>query len=240
MRGYFRRSFGMRRFLATVLTVAFLAICAGQSSASTLTFVLNKEFSGGTAPSGPSPWLKVEFKDTLANQVTVTMTSLLSGPTEFVSGWYMNLDPTLASGKTGTTITGLSFAYVSGTAATTSAKVDNFKADGDGLYDILFAFPTSGSGQFVVGSTSVYTLTWSGPGTMDASSFDFLSKPKGGKGPFKTAAHVQGTGGGGQSGWISGETFEGGPGVPEPSTITLAVIGAVGGLSWYRRRISRR
>jgi hypothetical protein len=62
-----------------------------------------------------------------------------------------------------------------------------------------------------------------------AESFNFLSAPDGGSGPFLTAAHVQGIGPrGDDSGWVT---------VPEPTGLALAGLGAavLAGGCWRRR-----
>jgi len=101
------------------------------------------------------------------------------------------------------------------------SKIENsLKADGDGKYDFMFAFSESGN-QFTTGEIIVFDITYSG-GTMNTSSFDYLSSPAGGHGPFYSAAHVQNTGVG-ERGWIVAETTTV---VPEPVSSTLFIIGS--------------
>jgi len=107
-------------------------------------------------------------------------------------------------------------------ATVVDTGVDQFKADGDGLYDILFDFPPPPgdmASRFTTGETVIYDLTYISP--IDVSSFDFLSAPDGGAGEFFTAAQIQSIGPGGNgSGWIG---F-----VPEPATGSLLALGLVG------------
>jgi hypothetical protein len=115
---------------------------------------------------------------------------------------------------------------------TGSISSNAYKADGDGKYDILIEFPSGPpSARFSVGDTSVFTLTNAGGLTPD--DFKFLSLPDGGNGPFFAAAHVQATGTDGKgSGWVA-------PAVPEPSSLAVAGLGALGLAGYGLRRRSR-
>lgn len=182
----------------------------------TLTFDLSVEYSGGTPPSGAAPWLRAEFAD-VTGGVQLTLTGLLT-TNEFVTEWDFNLDP-------GLTPMWLGFSSVIGPIATISTGVDLFKADGDGRYDIEFLFPTAPpSTRFNGTDQSVYLITSSE--AISASSFNFLSAPAGGSGPFVTAAHVQGIGPGANlSGWVT---------TPEPTS--LLGFATLIGIAPYRRR----
>jgi hypothetical protein len=122
---------------------------------------------------------------------------------------------------------------------TISQGVNGFKADGDGEYDINLSFTTGGNTNktFTGGDSLQYTISGSG---ISASSFDFLSHPAGGHGPFITAAHIQNTTGAGSggSGWVADSV--GGTihlqDVPEPSSFLLVGLGVVGILAWSSRR----
>ena len=75
-------------------------------------------------------------------------------------------------------------------------------ADGDGKYDVLLTFGTGNGKSGIVGpGTAVIDFTYTGPGTLNAGSFNFLSSPAGGAGPFFAASHIQL--GGGVSGWVA-------------------------------------
>ena len=115
---------------------------------------------------------------------------------------YLNLDPALDPNDLIFSAPTQSRAFTSPTIAT---GTDNFKADGDGFYDILFTFAVGGPPSTFVNGDSI-ELTISGISTLDALSFFQFSAPAGGHGPFTSAAHVQNTGGGGQSGWITDGT----------------------------------
>jgi hypothetical protein len=63
-----------------------LAAGAGVANAEVVTINLDREFSGGSNPSGPAPWLTATFTDIGANTVRLDMsraTTLATG--EFIS-----------------------------------------------------------------------------------------------------------------------------------------------------------
>jgi len=180
-----------------VFVALIIALTTGQADALILELGLDMEYSGGTAPSGPNtPWITAEFIDIGPNSVQLTMsTDNLTG-NENVREWYFNFNDSLD-------LSYLNFNADPGSAgdSTNLAVVDtisltkdknNLKADGDGKYDFMFAFSTSGN-MFTSGETVVYDLTYDGTGTMDVTSFNFQSSPAGGHGPFYVAAHVQNT-----------------------------------------------
>lgn len=226
------------KIILFISAAIIIAVTAGQANALIINFGLDMEFSEGTAPSSvAAPWIIAEFIDVGPNSVQLTMrTDNLTGD-ENVKGWYFNFDDSLD-------LSYLNFNADPGSAGDTAnlAVVDsitltkdqnNLKADGDGKYDFMFAFSESGN-QFTAGETLVYNLTYDGVGTMDVTTFNFLSSPAGGHGPFSSAAHVQNTGIGGEdSGWIANEM----PAiVPEPVSSTLFIIGgATLGLRRFRR-----
>ena len=200
------------------------------AQAAVITFDLDQEFSGATPPAGSSPWLRSTFDDGGGSgSVTMTLTALNLTGSEFVTEWDFNLDPSLnlaslifsAPAKTGTFADPI-----------ISTGVDAFQADGDGKYDIQFAFDNAPpANRFGVGDSVQYTI--SGIPTLTASSFNFLSAPAGGKGPFQTAAHVQGIGAqGNDSGWVSP--------VPEPSMAAVSVLLAALAGPFRRRHRQQR
>lgn len=203
-----------------VCAVVAFALFSLQSTAATLTLNFDQEFSGGADPLGGTPWLTALFDDDgTAGSVTLTLTSGLVD-NEFFSGIYLNFDDTQD-------VTALSFALVSGDAASSiNLQKNKYKADGDGKYDILLSFPTSGN-RFGAGETVIYDITLAG---IVASDFNFLSKPSGGNGPFTGAAHVQGIGTAGDSGWIAPNP------VPVPAAVWLFGSGLLGLVGVARRK----
>lgn len=212
---------------ATTLTLLGLAAAA---PAAQVIFDMDFEFSSGTPPAGPAPWMRATFDDGGGSgSVTLKMENLNLVGTEFVRNWHFNLDPTLnptslvfsAPTKVGTF-----------TNPTINTGTDAYKADGDGKYDIMFEFDNSGgaSNKFQDNESVQYTIT--GIASLTAASFQYLSLPDGGHGPYYSASHVQGIGASGSnSGWVGGSL------VPEPtSMLTLAGLTVLGLASARRRR----
>lgn len=211
--------------------------CIPVAQASTVTFNYSAIISGDT-PAGTSPWIKATFDDG-GGTGTVNLTITTSGLTgsENVTGMYFNLDPALNP-------TSLSFSFTAlgstGPAATsiqtTAAEPPSsaFKADGDGLYDILFNFPT-GSG-FNANETVKYSIT--GIASLTASSFNFLSacgNPScSGPGNYYAAAKVQNTPGPTGSSWIASNVGV----VPIPAAVWLFGSGLLGLIGLARRKAS--
>ena len=218
--------------LAAVVVALAMTLALVPAASATLTFYYCEEFSGATPPAGPGPWLSASFTNTGVNTVQLVMSAGGLVGTEFVDDWLFNLDPLLSAGD-------LSFAFVSGgsTANAVNLGTNAFQADGDGLYDIQLDFPPppgTFTAKFTAGELVTYNITYTGAGSFDENSFDFLSAPAGGHGPFKSAAHVQGIGtDGGQSGWVNDCVP-----TPEPSSMLLLGMGltAASGMLVRRRK----
>lgn len=186
------------------LAIIFAVSMAGWAKAGTLQYDLNTLISG-TSPGGTLPWVSATFIDVSTNNVQLTMTANNLTGTQFISGFYFNLDsglnPSLLSFTPGTNPVG-STAITQGT--------DCCKADGDGYYAFRFDFTTANNpmgDRFQPGESVVYNITYTGPGSIDVNSFNFLSSPGGGTGNYKVAAHIQGINGDDStSGWVATAT----------------------------------
>lgn len=211
---------------------ALFLTCAAVTQVQAASLVLNFdfEFSGGSDPAGAAPWVVATFDDGgTPGSVSLTIDASGLSASEFIGSTYFNLDPVLDP-------TSLSFNRTDGTGPTQaqtniSTGVNEFKADGDGLYDILFDFPPppgGGGAKFEAGETVTYNIT--GITTLTAASFDFLSAPDGGHGPFTAAAHVQGINADPDSGWIAPNP------VPVPAAVWLFGSGLLGLIGVARRK----
>jgi hypothetical protein len=176
--------------------------------------------------------------DNGADSVIFKMTALNLTDSENASEFDFNLDPALLLDLGHLTFTNL-IKTGSFDAPDVNQGVNAYKADGDGDYDIKLDFTTGGnvSKTFTSGDSIQYTINGTG---ISAASFNFLSQPDGGHGPFITAAHIQNTTGlgSGGSGWVAdstGGSFHFGN-TPEPSSFVLAAGGIVGALMLVRRR----
>jgi len=228
----------IRTSLKAIMVLAgalFLLVYPISSKATTLTFDYNFEFSAGTDPAGPAPWLRATFNDEInQGKVRLTMSTMGLTGSEFTSIWVFNLNPNLTAASLG--IAAIDITDSNPIVFTTGT--DFYKADGDGYYDIKFDFPNSANdNRFTAGEEVIIDITYSGVGTFNANSFNFMSSPGGGAGTFLAATHVQGIGTGAQfSGWVApGPDHQ----VPEPGILILLGIGmtAAGVASRWIRKI---
>lgn len=230
----------MKRKLFLFLLVGLAISLAGLQSAQALEFGLNYEYSNGTPPEGASPWITATFEDSPENEkyVRLTMTATNLVDQEFISGWWFNFRDDLDQFADLLDYNPIDTSAVGGEIAFSSGE--NFdKAGPDGKFDLLFEFPTSNSEnawkRFTAGETVIvdlFLLSFD----LSPSDFNFESDPgkeEGDKGPFFSAAHIQGIGEDNNlSGWIAPATEK----VPESSTLLLVGVGLIGLAGFGRRR----
>ncbi|MCK4850179.1 MAG: PEP-CTERM sorting domain-containing protein [Phycisphaerae bacterium] len=220
-----------RRSKVWVGLVLSISLMWGASAAqgSLISLDLSISYNGGTPPEGAAPWLNATFTDSVEDEVTLTLSATNLTGSENVKEWMFNLDTDLDP-----TDLSISFSLVDSTGSfntpSISTGLNAFKADGDGYFDILIDFnPTNGPNKrFGAGEAAVFTISYiPGGDLLTADSFDLISEPDGGQGEYKTAAHVQSIGPGGQdSGWVA---------TPEPATIVLMGLGGLLGLLRKRK-----
>ncbi len=215
---------------------AFLFVCNASAG---IQFDLDLVFDGtATPPANPAPpWITASFEALAPNQALFTLeaTANLTG-TENVRQFYFNFDDSLDLGA-------LSFTHLASTGAfelpSWTFSENGLKADGDGKYDVRLDFAGGSITSLTLNrNESVsYLLTYSGPETISLDSFNFLSLPAGGNGPFLVAAHVQNTVAGG-SAWLAPSEPASYTLIPEPagaSLLGLAALAALGRWTQTRR-----
>ena len=224
---------GVGKLLAVVLVAAGVAWLPTGAEAISVDFIFS-----GDQPGNTGPWGTVTFTDAGGGNTLVTM-SALGGATglaagEFITFWGVNTSDTSFTVGSLTNVVG----SATGTITTCFATCGDaqFKADGDGFYNIVVSFETANnSGRLTGGETVSFLVTGAAVGT-----FSPLSAPGGGAGTYNTAIHIQGIATG-CSAWAGNSTSTGKVGdgigdacgsVPEPGGLALALSGlvSVGGL----------
>ena len=219
------------RQLVMVAVVAAGVAWLPMGAEATITYNLDFVFAG-QQPANYGPWGTISFTTTGGTNTLVTMTALDGatglGAGEFISFWGFNTSDTsfiapasLSGAATGTI----------GVCPTNPCTSAQFKADGDGYYNIVVSFETANNaGRLTAGESVSFTIQ-----NAIETSFSPLSNPGGGAGTYNTALHIQGLPSG-SSAWV-GNTSTGRVGtgigeicseVPEPGGLALAVPGLLG------------
>src|SRR5215467_4472191 len=86
------------------------------SAASGVTYGFDNEFSSGTAPAGPGPWITATIQNSGSGTVLLTVANNGLIGSEFVSGFYLNLNPNFSA-------LNLSISYVSSSGSFTVPSI---------------------------------------------------------------------------------------------------------------------
>lgn len=212
------------------LLVLVLLLLPSYALADIRTLDALQTFDGSPDPAGPVPWVRASFNDFDKGggfgPVTLTFEALNLTGAEHVTELYLNLNPIFDPTHLSPGLIEKVGDFESPVAA---FGADAFQADGDGRYDIHFAFASSGgpSSLFGVGDSFSLPIGSAFGLPISASSFDFPSTSDGTSGPFYMAARIEGIGPNNASAWIA---------TPEPSSGLLAALALIGFCIIRRRR----
>src|SRR5207248_2959424 len=188
-----RHDLGVLLFMPMQLIAAVIAVLIGlivpqRLIAVSIEYQLGDLFNGAAPASTNKPWVQAMFEDIAPGKVRLTLSTPNLVQNESVDKLYLNLNPAFIPGN-------LSFKFLTSSGGfvlpTIRLGEDNFKAVGDGRYDIEFDFSNAGSiNQWFSGNEYV-TYEVTGISTLSPMDFAFMSTPAGGSGPFYAAAHIQ-------------------------------------------------
>jgi hypothetical protein len=218
------------RFLMSTLSAALMVLAWSGASRADVVFEFDpvNTFSGN-APTGT---LSATFSDVSGGVQLVITSNLGSGENVATKndGFYFNVEPGLAA-LGHMSISLVSFVGFNSTPSLAQGE-DLFKPDGTGgLYDLNLTWAKQGG--FTNGQSETLLITTSS-GTISAADFNYLSTG-GSPTSYYAAVHVQNTPGG--SAWVGGtQPPPLTPGAPEPSTMAIAGLGALGFLGYGLRR----
>jgi hypothetical protein len=195
-------------------------------------YPFNYAFSGTAPASANQPWIGAVFEDVTPGTVRLGITNLNLSAGENVGGLYFNLNPLYSPSDLAFTLESESGGFL---IPTIKLGLNQYKADGDGRYDILFSFDEGGTDttRFTANEYLVWQIT--GIPSLTVADFAYLSQPAGGVGPFYAAAHVQRIAPDSLSGWIAATEIGDFTHMPEPTALSL-LVGGLALMIWRGRK----
>jgi hypothetical protein len=199
----------------TLIIALGLWIAGSMEADCAITFAFTDSFSG-TPPGTASPWLTATLSQFAVNEVmvTVALPNTLP-PGAFLDTLYLNYDP--AANASLLAVTGPGINSNNNGPATWAAGNNQFKADGDGYYDLMLSLPNPSHSAFGLSGSSTASYIIDGPANgqiTPLSFYPYTSEKGGGTGQYLIAAHLQGYG---NSAWLDGTVA-----LPEPNFSSVA------------------
>lgn len=231
----------MGRQIQGILSLFILvtSLTSSAAYAAIVQFEFSDLFSdGAVAPTGSAPWVRATLDDSFGGGSTVRLTLDALGTLNEadVTQLYLNLNPAISPLPDNISISFVSATGSVGTVVTDSGT-DGFKADGDGLYDILIDLPPppgDDASRLNAGESIVFDITRA-DGALTALDFFGLSTPENGDnpGPFLAAVKLQVTGDDENgSAWVSATLVP----LPAAGWLLISSLGLLGFVARRRRR----
>jgi hypothetical protein len=205
-----------RKAAASLAIVTAATVATPTAARADVVFVLSgADFSGGTDNVGGNITVTIA---NIVGGVSIAIANNLVGATAFLDALYLNTSVAPLAAPAGSCV---NCAALNGALPTFSFGSNAFQADGDGLYDILIELPQAPPANRLTSGESITVQILSSTVGFNEASFNSLSAPGGGAGPFVTAAHIQSVGPNLGSDWITTT-------VPEPGSMILVGTGLFG------------